>query len=126
MSPANIEQAIKGGQPLISQVLVVGDRRPYNVALIILDRDGVAGFARDHELAETALEKLTGHPDVLGAVAAAVGAGNQRLSRPEQIRRYQVLDHDWPLGGEQLTPTAKVRRGEVARQYQAVIDGLYG
>jgi len=95
------------------------------VALIILDRDGVAGFARDHELAETAFEKLTGHPEVLGAVAAAVEAGNQRLSRPEQIRRYQVLDHDWPLGGEQLTPTAKVKRGEVAVQYRAVIDGLY-
>jgi long-chain acyl-CoA synthetase len=126
MSPANIEQAIKGGQPLISQVLVVGDRRPYNVALIVLDRDGVTGFARDHELAETAFEKLTGHPEILGAVAAAVEAGNQRLSRPEQIRRYQVLDHDWPLGGEQLTPTAKVKRGEVAVQYRAVIDGLYG
>jgi len=119
MSPANIEQAIKGGQPLISQVLVVGDRRPYNVALIILDRDGVAGFARDHELAETALEKLTGHPDVLGAVAAAVGAGNQRLSRPEQIRRYQVLDHDWPLGGEQLTH----RQGQTRRGCPAVPGG---
>jgi long-chain acyl-CoA synthetase len=125
MSPANIEQAIKGGQPLISQVLVVGDRRPYNVALIVLDRDGAAGFAREHDLGDTAFEKLTGHPEVLGAVAAAVAAGNQRLSRPEQIRRYQVLDHDWPLGGEQLTPTAKVKRGEVAAQYQAVIDGLY-
>jgi long-chain acyl-CoA synthetase len=126
MSPANIEQAIKGGQPLISQVLVVGDRRPYNVALIVLDRDGVAGFAREHDLGDTAFEKLTGQPEVLGVVAAAVAAGNERLSRPEQIRRYQVLDHDWPLGGEQLTPTAKVRRGEVAVQYQAVIDGLYG
>jgi long-subunit acyl-CoA synthetase (AMP-forming) len=59
-------------------------------------------------------------------VAAAVAAGNQRLSRPEQIRRYLVLDHEWPLGGEQLTPTAKVKRGEVAVQYQAAIDGLYG
>jgi len=125
MSPANIEQAIKGGQPLISQVLVVGDRRPCNVALIVLDRDGVAGFAREHDLGDTAFEKLTGHPEVLGAVAAAVEAGNQRLSRPEQIRRYLVLDHDWPLGGEQLTPTAKVKRGEVAVQYQAAIDGLY-
>jgi long-subunit acyl-CoA synthetase (AMP-forming) len=126
MSPANIEQAIKGGQPLISQVLVVGDRRPYNVALIVLDRDGVAGFARAHDLGDTAFEKLTGHPEILGAVAAAVAAGNQRLSRPEQIRRYLVLDHEWPLGGEQLTPTAKVKRGEVAVQYQAAIDGLYG
>jgi long-chain acyl-CoA synthetase len=126
MSPANIEQAIKGGQPLISQVLVVGDRRPYNVALIVLDRDGVAGFAREHDLGDTAFEKLTGHPEILGAVAGAVAAGNQRLSRPEQIRRYLILDHDWPLGGEQLTPTAKVKRGEVAVQYQAAIDGLYG
>ena len=126
MSPANIEQAVKGGQPLISQVLVVGDRRPYNVALIVLDRDGVAGFAREHDLGDTAFEKLTGHPEVLGAVATAVEAGNKRLSRPEQIRRYLVLDHDWPLGGEQLTPTAKVKRAEAAVQYQAAIDGLYG
>jgi long-chain acyl-CoA synthetase len=125
MSPANIEQAIKGGQPLIAQVLVVGDRRPYNVALIVLDRDGAAGFAREHDLGDAAFEKLTGHPEVLGAVAEAVAAGNQRLSRPEQIRRYQVLDHDWPLGGQQLTPTAKVKRGDVAARYRAVIDGLY-
>ncbi len=125
MSPANIEQAIKGGQPLISQVLVVGDRRPCNVALIVLDRDGVAGFATKHGLDEVSFSQLTGHAEVLAAVAAAVESGNQRLSRPEQIKRYLVLDHDWPLGGGQLTPTAKVKRDEVTAQYQAVIDGLY-
>jgi long-subunit acyl-CoA synthetase (AMP-forming) len=125
MSPANIEQAIKGGQPLISQVLVVGDRRPCNVALIVLDRDGVAGFAREHDLGEVPFSHLTGHTEVLAAVAAAVESGNRRLSRPEQIKRYLVLDHDWPIGGGQLTPTAKVKRGEVTAQYRAVIDGLY-
>jgi long-subunit acyl-CoA synthetase (AMP-forming) len=125
MSPANIEQAIKGGQPLISQVLVVGDRRPCNVALIVLDRDGVAGFAREHDLGEVPFSQLTGHTEVLAAVAAAVESGNRRLSRPEQIKRYLVLDHDWPIGGGQLTPTAKVKRGEVTAQYRAVIDGLY-
>ena len=125
MSPANIEQAIKGGQPLISQVLVVGDRRPYNVAIIVLDRDGVAAFAAEHDLGETSFEKLTGRREVLDTVAAAVQAGNQRLSRPEQIKRFKILDHDWPLGGRQLTPTAKVKRSEVAGQYQATIDDLY-
>jgi len=54
-----------------------------------------------------------------------VQAGNQRLSRPEQIKRFKILDHDWPLGGRQLTPTAKVKRSEVAGQYQATIDDLY-
>jgi long-chain acyl-CoA synthetase len=125
MSPANIEQAIKGGQPLISQVLVIGDRRPYNVAIIVLDRDGTIAFAGEHGLGEVPFEELAEQADVLAAVAAAVQAGNQRLSRPEQIKRFKVLDHDWPLGGPQLTPTAKVKRSEVTAQYQATIDDLY-
>ncbi len=125
MSPANIEQAIKGGQPLISQVLVVGDRRPYNVALLVLDRDGVAIFGREHGLDEAPFEQLARNPEVLDAVAAAVTAGNGRLARVEQIKRFEVLDHDWPPGGTQLTPTAKVRRREVAEQYRDAIERLY-
>jgi long-subunit acyl-CoA synthetase (AMP-forming) len=125
MSPANIEQAIKGGQPLISQAFAVGDRRPYNVGLIVLDRDGVAGFAREHNLGELTFEQLSRHQEVLDAVALAVESGNRRLARVEQIKRFTVLDHDWPVGSAYLTPTAKLKRKEIEMHYRDVIEALY-
>jgi long-chain acyl-CoA synthetase len=125
MSPANIEQAIKGGQPLISQAFAVGDRRPYNVGLIVLDRDGVAGFAQEHDLGGRTFEQLSRHQEVLDAVAAAVEAGNRRLARVEQLKRFTVLDHDWPLGSAYLTPTAKLKRKEIEMHYRDVIEALY-
>jgi long-subunit acyl-CoA synthetase (AMP-forming) len=125
MSPATIEQAIKGGQPLISQVLAIGDRRPYNVALIVVDRDAVAGLAREHGLGDEPFDKLSQHPAVIDAVAAAVQAGNQRLSRVEQIKRFHVLDHDWAAGSDFLTPTSKLKRAPIQRHYQDVIEELY-
>ena len=125
MSPATIEQAIKGGRRLISQVCAIGDRRPYNVALVTLDRDTVAEFAREHGLGERSFGELCRHPEVLAAVAAVVEAGNQRLSRVEQIKRFHVLDHDWAPGTDFLTPTSKLRRGPVQAHYQDVIEELY-
>src|SRR5439155_26144623 len=68
MSPANIEQAIKGGQPLLAQVYAHGDRRPYNVALVVLDRDGLAALAGRHGLAELSFGELSQRPEVAAAV----------------------------------------------------------
>jgi long-chain acyl-CoA synthetase len=125
MSPANIEQAIKGGQPLISQCVAIGDRRPYNVALVVLDRDGAAAFAARNGLERLTFEELTQHPAIKQALETAVGAGNAKLSRVEQIKRFAILDHDWQPGGEQLTPTSKLKRKAVEAAYDDVIDALY-
>jgi long-subunit acyl-CoA synthetase (AMP-forming) len=112
MSPANIEAAIKAHSGLIAQICVIGDRRPYNVALVTLDADALAG--RD----ATAL-------DVLAEVKRAVDAGNARLSRVEQIKRFTVLDGAWVPGGDELTPTHKLRRAPIADKYAPEIDALY-
>jgi long-subunit acyl-CoA synthetase (AMP-forming) len=125
MSPATIEQAIKGGQPLLSQVFAVGDRRPYNVALIVLDRDGLASFAAEHELDQRPFAELSRHPRVLDTIARTVATGNERLSRVEQIKRFRVLDHDWAIGSSFLTPTAKLKRGEIQAHYRELIEELY-
>ncbi|WP_026911343.1 AMP-dependent synthetase/ligase [Patulibacter minatonensis] len=125
MSPANIEQAIKGGQPLISQVVAIGDRRSYVVGLVVLDRDGVAGFAHEHGLGDRSFEELTGDPAVRAAIDAAVEAGNARLARVEQLKRWHVLDHDWAPGGDELTPTAKLKRPGIVARYAAEIEALY-
>ena len=125
MSPAAIESAIRTGQPLLGQVVVFGDRRPHNVALIVLDPDALAAFCRDREMPDAPLAQLSGDARVLRAVEAAVARGNGRLSRVEQVRRYAVLDHVWRPAGDALTATAKLKRGQIADRYADVIDGLY-
>ena len=105
---STIEQAIKAGQPLLAQVFAYGDRRSYNVALVVVDRDGLAAFLQSLDppvdLAESSFAELTQRPEVLEAAAAVVETGNERLSQVEQIKRFLVLDHVWVVGGEELTP----------------------
>jgi long-subunit acyl-CoA synthetase (AMP-forming) len=112
MSPANIEARLKSSGPLIGQACVVGDRWPYNVALLVLDPDTGAGL--DPEDAA-----------VIGRVQAEVDAANEHLSRVEQIKRFRLLSAEWLPGGDELTPTMKLKRRPIAAKYAAEIDALY-
>ena len=108
MSPANIEAALKGSSPLIGQACVIGDGRSYITALIVLDPEFAA---------------VTG--DVSGAVQEAVDAANATLSRPEQIKRFTVVDGDWLPGGDELTPTMKLKRRPILDKYAEQIEAMY-
>ena len=90
-------------------MVVIGDRRPYNVALIVPDPDAAAGF-------DGAVED---------AIAESVEKANQRLSNVEQIKRHTVLDTEWEPGGDELTPTMKIKRKPIAEKYAAEIEELY-
>jgi long-subunit acyl-CoA synthetase (AMP-forming) len=125
MSPAAIEQAIKGGMALIGHVVAYGDRRPYNVALIVLDRDGLEAFRVRCAVPAGDLAELSRRPEVLAEVERAVARGNARLARVEQIKRYVVLDHDWLPASNELTPTAKLKRKSIEERYVDVIEELY-
>jgi long-chain acyl-CoA synthetase len=125
MSPANIEAAIKSGSPLIGQACCIGDRRPYNTALILLDADYAPEWATQHGLADKSLEQLAVEPDVIAAVQAGVDAANQRLARVEQIKKFAVLPGDWAPGGDELTPTMKLKRRPIAAKYEAEIEAMY-
>jgi long-subunit acyl-CoA synthetase (AMP-forming) len=114
MSPANIEAKLKAASTLIAHAVAIGDNRPYNVALIVLDPESLA--ARGAEADD---------PAITGEIADAVEAANARLSRVEQIKRYTVLAGDWAPGGEELTPTMKLKRRPIERKYEAEIDSLY-
>jgi long-chain acyl-CoA synthetase len=124
MSPAYIEARLKASSPLIGQAVVVGDARPYNVALLVLDPDGAAAFARAHGL-PTQAAQLVDAGAVQAEIAAAVERANARLSRVEQIKRYALLPDEWPVGGAELTPTMKLRRRSIHDKYAATIDALY-
>ena len=91
MSPANIEQQLKQGSPLIGQAIAIGDRRPYNVALIVLDPDACAAFAAQVGLPDPSAATMAAEPGVLAEVTAGVERANSHLSRVEQIKRFKVL-----------------------------------
>jgi long-subunit acyl-CoA synthetase (AMP-forming) len=125
MSPANIEAELKSGSPLIGQALCIGDRRPYNTALIVLDADYAPQWAAQHGLAGRSFEELAGEPTVIAGVQAGIDQANSRLARVEQIKKFTVLAGDWIPGGDELTPTMKLKRTPIARKYERAIDAMY-
>jgi long-chain acyl-CoA synthetase len=125
MSPANIEAALKTASPLIGQACVIGDRRPYNVALIVLDPDGTAAFAAAHEVGDEALGAVAEAGAIVEAVEEGVRRANERLARVEQIKRFRILEGEWDPGGDELTPTMKLKRRPIAEKYADEIEALY-
>ncbi|EHN10681.1 Long-chain-fatty-acid--CoA ligase [Patulibacter medicamentivorans] len=125
MSPTNIENAIKARSPLIGQAVAIGDRRPYNTALLVLDPDAAAAYATQHDLADGSPAVLAADPDVLRLIQDAVERANATLSRVEQVKRWTLLAEEWQPGGPELTPTMKLKRKPIADRYAAQIDALY-
>ncbi len=125
MSPANIEAAIKSVSPLIGQAAAIGDGRPYNTALIVLDADFAPVWATQHGLEGSSLEQLATEPAVLDAVQQAIDAANARLARVEQIKKFTVVPGDWLPDGDELTPTMKLKRKPIAQKYASEIEGMY-
>jgi long-chain acyl-CoA synthetase len=125
MSPANIEAKLKSSHPLIGQAVAIGDRRPYNTALIVLDPDACAAWAAQHGLGDASPATLAKDETVQAAVAEGVARANEQLARVEQIKSFTVLPVDWEPGGDELTPTMKLKRKPIAEKYAAEIEALY-
>jgi long-chain acyl-CoA synthetase len=126
MSPANIEAAIKTSSPLIGQACCIGDGRPYNTALIVLDADFAPVWAQQNGLGERSLEDLADAPEIIEAVQAGIDAANARLARVEQIKKFTIVRGDWLPGGDELTPTIKLKRKPIAAKYAGAIGRMYG
>ncbi len=125
MSPANIESTLKSASPLIGQTCVIGDRRPYNTALIVLDLEYTPAWAAQLGVDAATPELLAAHERVRAAVQDGVDRANASLSRVEQIKRFTILPGDWPPAGDELTPTMKLKRKPIATKYADVIESLY-
>jgi long-subunit acyl-CoA synthetase (AMP-forming) len=126
MSPANIEAKLKAASPLIGQAIAIGDNRPYNTALIVLDPDVAGAWAAKLGTPPGDLAALAEHPEVRAEVDAGVARANEQLARVEQIKRYALLPAEWMPGGDELTPTMKLKRKPIAAKYADEIDALYG
>ena len=125
MSPANIENTIKAACPLIGVVMAIGDARPYNTALIVLDAESAGPYAAQRGLSDKSAATLAVDDQLIAQIAAGVAEGNAKLSRVEQIKRFRVLPAFWEPGGDEITPTMKLKRRPVNEKYAAEIEELY-
>jgi long-subunit acyl-CoA synthetase (AMP-forming) len=111
--------------PADRQAAVIGDARSYNTALIVLDADGAPGWAQKNGIDDTSLEALAGDDKVREAVQAEVDKANEKLSRVEQVKKFHIVEGDWEPGGDELTPTMKLKRKPIAEKYESEIEALY-
>ena len=125
MSPAAIEAKLKAGSPLIGQACCIGDARPYNTALIVLDADATPAWAARNGIAIGGLADLARDDRVRAAVQEGVDAANARMARVEQIKKFTIVAGDWLPAGDELTPTMKLKRKPIAEKYAEVIENMY-
>jgi long-chain acyl-CoA synthetase len=123
ITPANLEADIKQ-HPLVSQCVVVGDRQPYLVALVTLDPEEAAAYAREHDLSETP-EQLAANADVKASIEAHVEEINKNYARVEQVKKIAILKQDLSQETGELTPTLKVKRAVVTSKHEQEIEQLY-
>ncbi|WP_156687409.1 AMP-dependent synthetase/ligase [Mycobacterium sp. Marseille-P9652] len=125
LSPTNIEMAIQAASPLIDQVVAIGDARPYVTALLVLDAETAAAQAAALGMADPSAAALAQRPEAREMLTAAVREGNAKLSRVEQVKRFMIVGTPWEPGGDELTPTMKLKRKPIAEKYSAEIGKLY-
>jgi long-subunit acyl-CoA synthetase (AMP-forming) len=125
MSPANIESKLKAAGPLIGQAIAIGDRRSYNTALVTLDPDALPAVATQHGLEGAPLEQLAEDERIVAAVQAEIDRANEQLARVEQIKKFKIVPTEWQPGGEELTPTMKLKRKPIHQRYEQEIEALY-
>lgn len=125
IAPSNVENLVKES-PLIGHAMVVGEGRPYLVAVLTLDPEIAPLLAQRLGIDFTSLADLARHPAILAAVGQAIEAANARLSRPEQVKAFELLPEEWTAESEELTPTLKLKRRVVTSKHSDIIDRLYG
>jgi long-chain acyl-CoA synthetase len=123
ITPANLENEIKQ-HPLVSQCVVVGDRKPYLVALVTLDPEEAVAYATEHGLPEDP-EQLATDPDVRKSIEDHVEKINEKFARVEQVKKIAILRKDLSQESGELTPTLKVKRAVVAEKHEREIEELY-
>jgi long-chain acyl-CoA synthetase len=124
IAPQNIENLLKG-DPFISQAMVHGDRRPYPVALLTLNPEELAKFAKEQGILDTDPASLVRHPKVLERVSRIVEARSGELQSYAKIKKFSILPADFTVENGLLTPTLKVKRKVITDKHRELLDSLY-
>lgn len=125
VSPATLEDPVRS-DPLVGQIVVVGDQRPFIAALITLDPEMLRSWLQQHgENPDMPLSEAAQHPKVLAEIQHSIDRANTRVSRAESIRKFVVLDEEFTEANGTLTPKLSIRRHVILEKYAGVIDGIY-
>ncbi len=124
ITPANLENGLKQNR-WISHAVVVGDRRPYLIALLTIDPEEAPALAQSLGLEDDSIEALRTNEKVLAEIQKVVDEVNSHVGPVEQIKRFELLDHDLSQETGELTPTLKVKRNVVNDKFAGAIDEVY-
>ncbi|MEW5853476.1 MAG: long-chain fatty acid--CoA ligase [Myxococcota bacterium] len=124
VAPQNIENALKT-HPMVSQVMVYGDKRKFLSALITLNEDNIKKWAQERNMGISDVAALAKNPDVQQLMQGVLDDFNKTLPQYETIKKFAILEKDFAVGDE-LTPTLKVKRKHCSQKYKPILDGFYG
>ncbi len=124
IAPSNIENYLKES-PIVGHAMAIGDRRPYIVAVLTLDPEIAPLAAEKMGLGDLSLAELAQRPEIQAMAQAAVDSANDRLSRPEQVKKWVLLTNEWTAESAELTPTLKLKRRVVNENYADQIEAMY-
>lgn len=122
VAPARVENAIKSKSPVIAQVVVIGDKKPYLTALIALDHASAKALVSSQR--EPTVGELATHTEIFDEVKRAIDQANVSLASFEQIKRFHIVDREFEIGKE-LTPTLKVKRKYAIKEFANEVNALY-
>lgn len=124
VQPAVLEESLRT-HPLISQIMVIGNDRPFIAALVTLDEDMLAQWLANHKLEPMSVIDAADHPAVQNSIAKAIARANKNVSRAESIRKFTILKTDFTEANDLLTPSLKVKRKAVIKRFAPEIEQIY-
>jgi long-chain acyl-CoA synthetase len=124
VAPAVLEDRLRAS-PLVSQTIVVGDQKPFIAALVTLDEEMLPTWLSNNGKPAMDVTAAAKDPDVLAAVQGAVDDANKAVSKAEAIRKFQILDGDFTEANGYLTPSLKLKRNLVMKDFAAQVEALY-
>ncbi len=125
VAPAVLEDRLRA-DPIVSQCMVVGDAKPYVAALVTIDPEAWPAYVKANQLAVgTTIESMVNDPGLVAAVQSAVDRANKAVSHAEAIKRFHILALDWTEEGGQLTPSLKLKRNVVMKDFSIEVEALY-
>lgn len=122
--PATLEEPLQS-HPLISQIMIVGEGKPFVGALVTLDSEMLPGWMKNKGLDSVDVTTASHHPSIEASIARAIEKANQGVSRAESIREFRILPFDFTEANGMLTPSMKIRRAVIAKKCAAEIEDIY-
>jgi long-chain acyl-CoA synthetase len=124
ITPSEFENQLKFS-PYVTDAVVIGDKRPYLVALVMVDHENVENYAQEHAIPFSNYASLCRRPEIIGLIQGEIDKVNKAFARVEQVKKFRLLETKLTAEDEELTPTMKLKRKLVTEKYKGLIESMY-